>query len=168
MPDDTVDLNFRAIAAILEPVIYERVLAHVTADKLDVLVQAAIERCVMVHVESALGRISGGHSYGWALQDKVTAVLEEKLAGSVPGGLNGYIERLVEAHFTPPQKKQLVRKVKERIAASTKSSMSYRLDDAVVTAVEATVSRLITENAEVLTKTALLRLCKLSEAPHGT
>lgn len=162
------ELNFSALAAVLDSVIYERVLAQVTEAKLDALIQIALERCVTSAVDNSLHRICGGFNNGRGLQEKVTAVIEETLADVSPNGLEGYVEKLVWKHFAPAQQKRLVLAIKQRISAATKTHLTYRMDDAVIHAVETAVCELIAKNADVLTEAALKRMAAMAERHHGT
>lgn len=121
--------------------IYERVLAHITADKLDILIQAAIERCIESVVERALNTFANSSNYGPGLQTKVREKVEAHLASAVPGGLDGHIAALVKRNFSPKKEAEFVTIMQKRISQATNAHIGYRVEDAVSSAVEAELMR---------------------------
>lgn len=167
MDESTAALNFSAITAVLEPMIYERVLACITVDKIDTLVQVAIERCVEAAVERALDRLCGGYGTPRSFQDKVRAFVEEQLAAELPGGLEGHVRRLVRSAFTPAKKKKALATVRRAVSEVSNSHIAYRMDQHIEATVDDAVRQLITQNADILTTGVLEQMAKMQEKRHG-
>jgi len=156
------DSQIRPTAAMLEKILYQRLLSRLDGAALDKLIDDEINKVVQNSVRAAVNDVTHSSFGSRDLQDVIRRKIMTRIENGM-GGLDAIIESTVPRVVSPALMQNIVDSLAQKVKETYLGSARYRIEEAIWTRLKALIDKEVFAHVDLIGADIIAKLLELGD-----